>query len=340
MRHHNENSASEPGLKRGYSRVAIIGWVSLLLASLAASSTFATQDSKPEQPDGSVRVSMRNVRYRFMESVSVQINYLIGAVVPLGDHAMPVIEDKNSYKIHIDSAEIAISPQDLASLLNQFVFARPGSPLSDISVRVLPNAHLSVKGHLKDKGDIPFETEGALVPLPDGKLRLRAEKMKALKIPVKGLMDAFGIEVDNLIKSGQVPGVATDGNDLIFDLEQMLPAPRIEGKVTKVRVEANTIVQTISSDSSKDAKALPKSPGNFMAVQGNSVQYEKVTMRDCDIVVLDMDPRDPLDFFLDRLKEQLAPGYTKITPNFQLRIYIKDYGKLPSKPAPMTNAKK
>jgi hypothetical protein len=53
-----------------------------------------------------------------------------------------------------------------------------------------------------------------------------------------------------------------------------------------------------------------------------------------------MDPRDPLDFFLDRLKEQLAVGYTKITPNFQLRIYIKDYGKLPSKPASTANAKK
>jgi hypothetical protein len=340
MRHHNENSAADPNLKCGYSHVALIGWVALLLASLTASSTFANQDSKPEQPAGSVRVSMRNVKYRFIESVSVQINYLIGAVVPLGDHTMPVIEDKNSYKIHIDSAEIAISPQDLASLLNQFVFARPGSPLSDISVRMLPNAHLSVKGRLKDKGNIPFETEGALVPMPDGKLRLRADKMKALKIPVKGLMDALGIEVDNLIKSGQVPGVSADGNDLIFDLEQMLPAPRIEGRVTKVRVESNTIVQTFSFDPSKDAQKLPKFPGNFMAVQGNSVQYAKMTMRDCDIVVLDMDPADPLDFFLDRLQEQLAAGYTKITPNFQVRTYIKDYGKLPSKPAATPNAKK
>jgi hypothetical protein len=205
---------------------------------------------------------------------------------------------------------------------------------------MLPNAHLSVKGRLKDKGGIPFETEGALVPMPDGKLRLRADKMKALKIPVKGLMDALGIEVDNLIKSGQVPGVSADGNDLIFDLEQMLPAPRIEGRVTKVRVESNTIVQTFSFDPSKDAQKLPKFPGNFMAVQGNSIQYSKMTMRDCDIVVLDMDPADPLDFFLDRLQEQLAAGYTKITPNFQVRTYIKDYGKLPSKPSPTPAAKK
>jgi hypothetical protein len=335
----DKNTSAAPTVKRGYSYGAIIGWVALLIACFTVPTTLASQDSKPEQREGSVRVSMRNVKYRFIESVSVQINYLSGAFVPTGDNTMPVFDDKNSFKIHIDSAEIAISPQDLASLLNQFVFARPGSPLSDISVRMLPNAHLSVKGRLKDKGNIPFETEGALVPMPDGKLRLRAEKLKALKIPVKGLMDALGIEVDNLIKSGQVPGVAADGNDLIFDLEQMLPAPRIEGKVTKVRVESNTIVQTFSSDS-KDAKPLPKISGNFMAVQGNSVQYGKVTMRDCDIIVLDMDPADPLDFFLDRFKEQLAAGYTKISPNFQVRTYVKDYGKLPSKPAATANAKK
>jgi hypothetical protein len=327
-------------VKRGYTCVAVIGSVALLMASFAVPATFASQDAKPEQHDGSVRVSMRNVKYRFIESVSVQINFLSGAFIPLGENTMPVFDDKNSFKIHIDSAEIAISPQDLASLLNQFVFARPGSPLSDISVRMLPNAHLSVKGRLKDKGNIPFETEGALVPMPDGKLRLRAEKMKALKIPVKGLMDAFGIEVDNLIKSGQVPGVSTDGNDLIFDLEQMLPAPRIEGRVTKVRVESNTIVQTFSFDPSKDAKMLPKYPGNFIAVQGNSIQYGKVTMRDCDVVALDMDPADPLDFFLDRFREQLAAGYTKISPNFQIRTYVKDYGKLPSKPATTPPAKK
>ncbi len=339
MKLEDESTIAASTAKRGYLYLAIIPWVALLIACFTIPTTLASQDSKPEQGGGAVRTAMRNVKYRFAESVSVQINYLNVALVPTGENTMPVFDDKNSFKIHIDSAEIAISPQDLASLLNQFVFAKPGSPLSAISVTTLPNAHLSVKGRLKDKGNIPFETEGALIPMPDGKLRLRAEKMKALKIPVKGLMDAFGIEVDNLIKSGQVPGVAADGNDLIFDLEQMLPAPRIEGRVTKVRVESNTIVQTFSSDS-KDVKPLPKIAGNFMTLQGNSVQYGRLTMRDCDIVVLDMNPADPLDFFLDRFKEQIAAGYTKISPNFQLRTYIKDYGKLPSKPAATPDAKK
>jgi len=318
----------ESAARRGHRGRAYTAYCGVLLGvSFFLAGTARTQDAKQQQnDDGAIRVSMHNVKYRFAENVSIQVNYLNGAFVPVGDHAMPVADDKNSFKIRIDTAEIAISPEDLANLLNQFVFSRPGSPLSGISVTMLANAHLSVKGRLKDKGNIPFETEGALAAAPDGKLRLHAEKVKALKIPVKGLMDALGIEVDNVIKSGQVPGVTTDGNDLMFDLEQMLPAPRIEGKVTKVRVEPNTIVQTFANG--KDVKGLPKFPGNYMALQGNSIQVGKLTMQDCDIVVFDMDPADPLDFFLDRYKEQLAAGYTKISTGFQVREYIKDFGKL------------
>lgn len=331
-----------PGKRRGYLATAIC--VASLFCWVGMPGLVAAQDPKPqEHADAPVRVAMHNVKYRFSGNVSVQINNLTGAIVPAGNHAIPVLNDKEAFKIQIDSAEIAISPQDLANLLNQFVFSRPGSQLSGLSVTTTEKGHLKIKGRLADKGDIPFETEGALVALPDGRLRLHAEKMKALKIPVKGLMDAFGIEVDNLIKSGKVPGVTSQENDLIFDLEKMLPPPHIEGRVTKVRVEPTTIVQTFASDAKApaDAKPIPKYAGNYMAFRGNRVQVENVTMEDCDIVVLDMNPADAMDFFLDHYKEQVAAGYTKISTSFQVRVYIKDYGKLrASAPAAAPAAKK
>ena len=223
----------------------------------------------------------------------------------------------------------------MANLLNQFVFAKPGSQLAGISVTTTTqpghhHGHLKIKGRLKDKGDLPFELEGALAPTPDGKLRLHADNMKALKIPVSGLMGALGIDVDNLIKSGKVPGVEAQDNDLIFDLERMLPTPQIEGKIAKVRVEPDTIVYTIAEDTKLAGaqKPIPKMRGNYMVFEGNRMQVGKFGMEDCDIVITDMDPGDPLDFFLDRYKEQLAAGSLKISTGSQVRATIKDYGKL------------
>ena len=105
--------------------------------------------------------------------------------------------------------------------------------------------------------------------------------------------------------------------------------------MTNVRVEPNTIVYTLASDPSSGRdesadlrKSMPKLRGNFMVFRGNRMEVEKFAMEDCDIVMMDMDPGDPMDFFLDRYKEQLAAGYLKIATNAQVRAYIKDYGKL------------
>jgi hypothetical protein len=295
-------------------------WLSLVVPGLAGRQGAATPDQAP-----AVRTQMRNVKYRFSDNVSVQINMLNGSLVPLGNSECPVFDDKNSFKIHIDSAEIAIGPQDLANLLNSYVFARPNSPLSRVSVSIT-NGRLKIKGRLRDSGNLPFETQGVMEPTSDGRIRLHSDKIRALHVPVVGLMDAFGIEIADLIKSGKVAGLQSEGNDLILNLEQMLPAPHIEGRVTAIRVESNSIIQTFGSADVQPGLRSPK--GNYMAYQGNRVRFGRLTMDDADIMVSDLNPSDPLDFFLDHYREQVAAGYTKITPSFQLRVYIKDFDKL------------
>ena len=267
---------------------------------------------------------MNNVKYHFTDKIFVQINRLTGNFVPQGKNEFPVFDDKESFKITIDSAEIAISADDLANLLNSYVFARKEAPLSAISIASMPNGSLKVKGRLRDKRNIPFETVSKLSPTSDGKLRLHSDKVSALHVPVKGLMEAFGIEVGGLIKSGKVPGVTAEGNDLILDLGQILPPPHIDGKVTAVRVEANSIIQTFGPALKLDKKIS----GNYMWFQKNRLRFGRLTMDDTNLILLDLNPSDPLDFFLDHYKDQLAAGYTKISPDFQLRVFVKDYDKL------------
>jgi len=72
-----------------------------------------------------------------------------------------------------------------------------------------------------------------------------------------------------------------------------------------------------------------------MAYKNNRLRFGKLVMNDADLIIIDMDPNDPLDFFLDRYKEQLSAGYAKITPDFGLRVFIRDYNKLhPAKASP------
>ncbi len=76
-----------------------------------------------------------------------------------------------------------------------------------------------------------------------------------------------------------------------------------------------------------------------MAYKKNRLQFGKLVMNDADLILIDMDLSDPLDFFLDHYKEQLSAGYTKTTMDSGLRLYIKDYNKLHPAEAPPGNDK-
>ena len=93
-----------------------------------------------------------------------------------------------------------------------------------------------------------------------------------------------------------------------------------------VRVANNTII-TIFGDGGQSVRASQEK-GNYMAFRGNKVEFGKMVMDDTDLVVLDLDPGDPLDWNQSRYKDQLVAGYSKITPSFGLRAYVKDYSKL------------
>jgi hypothetical protein len=310
-----------------------------VLFCLAAPTIAAGQNSSPnDRQSGRVETQMRNVNYHFSDTVVVGIKWLNGELVPLGDNEFPIFDDKNSFSLRISSAEIAIDSSNLANVLNSYVFARPDSPLTELSI-IVKNGRLTVKGKLHDKKDLPFETEGILSPTADGKLRLHSENIKAMHVPVKGLMGLFGIGLGGLIKEGKVPGVQAQEDDLILDLQQILPPPHIEGKVVSVRIEGEKIIQVFGDPDAKPMKNIRS--GNYMAYRNNRLRFNKLVMNDADLILIDMDPNDPLDFYLEHYKEQLSAGYTKTTLDSGLRVFIKDFNKLhPAKASPADDKKK
>ena len=68
-----------------------------------------------------------------------------------------------------------------------------------------------------------------------------------------------------------------------------------------------------------------------MTYRGGRLRFGKLTMNDTDMQLIDMNPQDPFDFYLEHYKEQLVAGYTKTTPAFGLRVFMPDYDKLKKK---------
>jgi len=325
--------ALDIGLKKNWRLAAafllmgiLAGAWCLMLALVSAAVPRVGAQSNPRESvsNAAVQTQMQNVKYHFTESATVYIKMLSGELLPNEGSEFPVFDNKESFRLRIGYAEIDIAAGDLASVFNSYVFARASSPLKGVSMSI-ENGHLTIKGKLHDVGTIPFETESALSPTEDGKLLLRTGKVKALHVPVKGIMNLFGVEIADLIQNGKLPGIESRGDDLVLDPSLVFPAPHMEGRVTATRIEGNTIVLTFGD---KDRATKARQAGNYMSFRGNRLRFGKLTMTDVDMTLIDMDPSDPFDFFLDRYKDQIAAGYSKISSNSALRIFAKDFNKM------------
>jgi hypothetical protein len=278
----------------------------------------------PSQAEASraVAAEIRNVNYHFTDTIGVQIFQLTGKLVPKRD--VPIFDDKQSFVLEIDSATIGMRTDDLAHVLNEYVFAAKDAPLKELAVSTEGN-RLKIKGKLAEKGDITFETVSEVQATPEGRIRLHTKNIKAAHLPVKGIMDLFGVKLSDLINTKKVKGVTADKDDIILDPEEILPPPQIRGKLTSIKTENGRILQVFGNGS---AHMHLTGVRNFMAYRGGVMRFGKLTMQDTDLVLIDSDPKDQFDFYLDHYREQLVAGYTKITPQFGLRVYMVDFNKL------------
>jgi len=274
----------------------------------------------------SVHTEMHNVMYHFTDSSAVHIVYLEGELVPTTETGIPVFDDPNSFTLNIRSAEVSIATESLANALIQYAFAAPDAPIKEIRISA-QGGNLNIQGRLRSKSNIPFESVGSLSVTPDGEIRVHTEKVKAAHLPVKGLMDLLGETIARLIDTRKVRGVRVEKDDLILTPAELFPPPHVQGRLSSVVLRGNEIVQKYGNTPVRSAKM----PGNYMAYQGAQLRFGKLTMNDTDLILIDLDPQDPFDFYLNHYKEQLAAGYTKNTLSSGLRSYFRDYNKLTPK---------
>ncbi len=252
-------------------------------SSLPAAATPASMTT-PSNGHG-VKTEMRNVMFHLTDDAAANVEFLSGELWPTGKNEMPVFDDKTSFEVHVAEGRISITPEAMASILNSHVFAGDDSPFKYISISI-DKDRLLIKGRLRGKREIPFETSAILTASGDGRIRVSTEKLKALHVPVKGMMDKLGIDLARLVSTSKIPGMVTDKNDVLMDLGELLPAPHIKGKVSAVLIGDNSII-TIFGDGARPAAA--NDAVSYMNFQGNPVRLGKLTMENADLTVLNVD---------------------------------------------------
>jgi hypothetical protein len=292
-----------------------------------------------------VQTEMANVRLHVDDGIVLAVRRLRGEMVSRVPGQPFVFDDPRSYILQVFTADIGMDMPSLAVLMNRHVFGYQDAPLKDLTVEI-DEGRLQQKGKLRKGVWLPFSMTATASATDDGRLRLHTESVSALGIPATKLLDIFGLSVEDLVRIEKQRGVEIRDDDIIITAGQVLPPPEIRGNLSRVEVAGGELRLTFSIADGRTVSDLTppdKQVRNFVYFSGSILRFGKLTMTGADLQLIDLDARDPFDFYPVRYNAQLVAGYSKNTPEQGLKTYMPDFDDLPRvgdmKPATARDAK-
>lgn len=274
---------------------------------------------------------MRNVDFHVGDGVVLHIRRLRGLM--RGRNGVVDFDDVSSYTVEVSAAEVGLAGDDLTNLLNRYVFAYPGAPLSKLRVRVGSDG-LRQSGILHKGVDIPFDMTANVSLTPDGRIRLHAAHVKIFGVNGLALMGALGLSLEKMIDLSRAHGITAKGNDLFMEATALLPPPKFVGKLAAVRIDGDQLMQTFGNpaDSTPPTQTLDSAATNFMLYRGGTLHFTKLLMTDAEMLVVDADPRTPFDFDNRGYRKQLVAGRSRTLPDMGLEVWMPDARSLGKTP--------
>ena len=287
---------------------------------------------KEALPAAHTQAEMHNVLFHVDRTISLNIHTLRGEMYDKVEGQPLNFDDKSTFIVRVLRARIGVSSSGLTDLMNHYVFHYEGAPLKNLVVHV-HEGRLVQEGVMHKLIDIPFEMTADVSTTDEGWMRIHPLKMEICNLDGTKLMKAFGITLDKILK--KLPkGVRVEKNDLLIDPLSILPPPTISGRLTGIELHEDELVQLFDSGASAAPLATDVTEPNWMLYRDGTLRMGKLFMVRADMLVVDTDPRDPFDFFVDYYNHQLTEGFDRNQKDYGLKVYMRDFADVGKPPQP------
>ncbi|CAN5565965.1 hypothetical protein BH10ACI4_BH10ACI4_14280 [soil metagenome] len=268
-------------------------------------------------------VYAHNIRLRKGPTFRVYIRWIRGEMQASRAGVHPSLDDPKSFIFVIEKGVVHVNLGDIGNYLNSavpknFAFKNIAVTGDDDEVRVTGTLHKLLM-------PLPVELRSTVSSTSDGRLHLHVTKISVLKMPVKLLMRALHIDIADIMGETPLNGIEISGSDMYFDTPKLLPPPYIRGQLTNVSVTRPDLV-LIYGNSRNDETRLSQWH-NFLKLTGGTVDFAKLTMHDADLTLIDASDDPWFDLDLVNYKAQLVHGYSRMTPQLGLEIFMPDLDK-------------
>jgi hypothetical protein len=265
-----------------------------------------------------------NLMLRRGPDFRVYVRWLRGEMAPTRRGVNPSFDDPESFSLNVKTGVIRANIGDIGKFLNAGVIA--ASPLKNVTL-LADGDQVKLTGTLHKVVPLPVEMTGTVAVASGSRIRLHVTKLNVLKIPFKGLLGAFHIDISDLFQPRGIPGIEVSGSDIVFDTQVLLPAPHIRGNLTEMRVISPDI-EGVYGKAEKDVSRVEQWR-NFLRLREGTIDFGKLTMHHVDLIMIDVSNDAWFDLDLAHYQQQLVNGYTRMTPEAGLQIFMPDLDNIP-----------
>lgn len=316
--------------------VLFLGWFLWTKQRPASEQTATVSKVEPATPApaanqaaarGATSIYAHNLLLRKGPDFRVYVRWLQGEMTRLRGSVNPSFDDPESFYLNIRTGVLRANVGDIANYLNTGL---GDAPLKNIKLSG-DGDEIKLSGTLRKVVPLPIELIGKLSALPDDRIRVHVVKLNVLKVPLKGLLGLFRVSVSDLFKSKSIAGVEVSENDIYFDTQKLLPPPHIKGHLTQVRI-ANPDLEEVFGDAQEQVDRVEEWR-NFLRLKGGTIDFGKLTMRNVDLIMIDISKDPWFDLDLTNYQKQLTNGFTRVTPESGLQIFMPDLRDIPQSTA-------
>jgi hypothetical protein len=267
---------------------------------------------------------MRNVWFHIDQDSYLDIHVMRGELISKTPGTPLNFDNKQDFVMKVDTGKIGMRSASLDVLMNRYIFGYPDPPIRNLHVEIA-GKQLKQSGIIHKVINIPF-TMWADVSASNGMIRIHPTKIDICGLNGLGLLKAVGMTLEKMLKMPKERGLSAQGNDMILDPNLALPPPKVELKLVEVHVEGDELIQVFDAGLHLPELKLPHpEEKNTMYYKGGTLRMGKLLMVDADMQVVDTDPSDPFDFFIDRYNDQLMAGFTRNQSNYGLLVFMRDF---------------
>jgi len=283
----------------------------------------AARDSSGSSDSAFTNVYAHNLMLRKGTGFRVYVRWLRGQMVRADRNVNPSFDEPDSFALDVKTGVIHTNVGDLNNFLNDGL---KNSALRNITLSG-DGDQIKLDGTLHKIVPLPIEMIGTIAVAAGNRIQLHVTKLSVLKMPLKGLLGDVHLSISSLFHPGNVPGMEVSGNDIFFDTEKLLPPPHVRGQLTSVRI-VNPDVEEVYGNAREDLTRIAQWR-NFLQLQGGTIDFGKLTMHHVDLIMVDLSNDAWFDLDLAHYQEQLVNGYTRMTPEAGLQIFMPDLDKIP-----------